>query len=295
VADKLLHVYGHRVTFLTLAIAVAILVLPTLFFIKPRLPAARTISTPPLKKPYLYKPIFWIFLAMNTLQGAASFLPVIYTPVFAAAENINHTLGTLVLAIMQVASVLGLLAFGWGLENLHLRSRIALSTIGSAVSVLVLWGFAAHIAPLILFGITFGLTAGGFTALWPHLVSLIIGEDQRLHTQMLTIFSASRGIGTILSGPFSSILLQIPGFKGAGRIPYGLKGLGPLILFIGIILLMSAIGALYDKFGGVSRKSRSEEDDSKESKRGNGFQLKPLTMVDLAKPTAAFLKHPKLH
>lgn len=130
-----------------------------------------------------------------------------------------------------------MLSLSWSSEHFSLRLTILFSTLGSAISVLLLWGFATHIVTILAFAATFGFCAGGFSGLWSRLIGLVIGNDQRLSGQMLTIFAASelvhyilcsvpslivrgtiaRGVGTILSAPISSALLRVSGLSGAKR------------------------------------------------------------------------------
>jgi hypothetical protein len=125
----------------------------------------------------------------------------------------------------------------------------------------------------------------------------------------------ARGVGTILSAPLSSALLGVSGFGGAKGFgfAYGMSGYvcilsfsfsstqlnlipqGPLILFTGLVLLLSVSGTMWDYFDkpehaevdGVATKI----DDSKTAKVQQTQQQ--FSMVYLPRPSAyvAFPSH----
>ena len=59
-----------------------------------------------------------------------------------------------------------------------------------------------------MFSLVFGFTALGFAAVWNRLITIVCGEDPLVVPLVFSVFACTRGIGNVLSGPISSILLK---------------------------------------------------------------------------------------
>lgn len=57
-----------------------------------------------------------------------------------------------------------------------------------------------------------------------------------------------RGVGNIASGPISTALLHSWVLTDRTSFAYGVKGYGPLIVFTGLMLLVSTVGVAYRGF-----------------------------------------------
>jgi MCP family monocarboxylic acid transporter-like MFS transporter 10 len=86
VLPPLISTYGAPKTLRILAIAIAVLIFPLLPFVEGRLPEVREHVHGPAPRgaagphDWMKHKSFWIFLAVNTLQGFAYFVPVVYLP-----------------------------------------------------------------------------------------------------------------------------------------------------------------------------------------------------------------------
>jgi hypothetical protein len=83
---RLMSKYGPSKTLRILAVGTTILLFPLLPFLKGRLPQTRVRIQGPVPRGasgtrnWMKDKLFWIFLVVNTLQGFAYFIPIIYLP-----------------------------------------------------------------------------------------------------------------------------------------------------------------------------------------------------------------------
>ncbi|KAG8935189.1 hypothetical protein FRC01_007422 [Tulasnella sp. 417] len=243
ITEVLLRRYGHKITFFILAAIFGGLALPAFVYAKPRLPVAQASATATLDKSFLKDQVFWVFFISNTIQAFANFLPGIYLPSFAKDLKLSTTSGTLALALMNATSVPGLIIMGVMSDKFDLRVSISVSTVGSALAILLVWGFTAELAPLLFFACLYGFFSSGF-------ISVISTEDPRVHSTLMSLFASSRGLGNVLSGPLSTGLMRHSPFYDNVKYGYGVKGYGSLILFAGLGMLASTTAIAYPYFVG---------------------------------------------
>ncbi|KAF9071436.1 major facilitator superfamily domain-containing protein [Rhodocollybia butyracea] len=245
VIENLLSKYGRRTTLLSLAFAFLFLSVPCLPFNKPRVPVAQVVDIRSVNTGFLKYSPFWILFMANLSQGLASFLPSLYLPTFASDLSLGTTSGTLALSFINGASVPGLIFLGWLSDLLDVRWSILLSSLGSALAVFLLWGFAETLLPLLVFACIYGFLAPSWCALWPRFVATVDGDDPRQASILMSILFAGRGIGNVLAAPIASGLLHPWNLTNKSRTNYGFEGYGPLIIFTGLTLLVSSMGTGY--------------------------------------------------
>ncbi|KAF9071401.1 major facilitator superfamily domain-containing protein [Rhodocollybia butyracea] len=149
IVENLLRKYGRRTTLLSLAVAFLVFTVPCLPFIKPRVPVAQVVEVRSVNTAFLTYSSFWILFIANLFQGLANFLPSLYLPTFASDLNLGTTSGSLALSLINGASVPGLIFLGWLSDLFDVRWSILLSSLGSAMSVFLLWGFAETLLPFL--------------------------------------------------------------------------------------------------------------------------------------------------
>jgi MCP family monocarboxylic acid transporter-like MFS transporter 10 len=97
VLPPLITAYGSSKTLRILAIATAILLFPLLLFVKGRLPEipVRVHGPAPRGAPgpknWTKQKSFWVFITVNTLQGFAYFVPIVYLPSKPSARSAAAT------------------------------------------------------------------------------------------------------------------------------------------------------------------------------------------------------------
>ena len=118
---------------------------------------------------------------------------------------------------------------------------ILFSSLGSAVAVFLIWGFALSEPVIYIFALFYGIFAGGYTAIWTGCVSEIQRDAIEAEAGVVIgMMAAGRGLGAVMSGPVSESLLGYGGWDGLGGA-YGNK-YGVLIVFTGVTAVFGAFG-----------------------------------------------------
>lgn len=286
IAKALLSTYGQKTTCLAFAVSYAVLLSCAVPFIRPRLPLpkketrdglhvmrrlrqrnrreADTLPSPDnsrgnAKWDCLRRRAFWLLFSGVLLQGLGGFVPGTYLPSFASAIHLGSPVGTLSIALMNLARIPGQILVGHLSDKVSIRKLIAVMAIASSVSVYAIWGSVAATngqgeseprgsgtAGLLVFSILFGAFAGSYTALFPRFISIVAEDNPDLPQILYAFFSFARGVGNIASGPISTALLRMSSsLSGNAKAAYGVEGYGALIIFTGAALLASGVSAGY--------------------------------------------------
>ncbi|PFH62923.1 hypothetical protein XA68_10976 [Ophiocordyceps unilateralis] len=245
VFSALLRSFGLRVTLLSWAAASALLTLPALVFMKPRLPLPITHRVRPLSWDFVRRTIFWMMQLGVVIQSLGYMMPATYLASYAFNIGFPSVTGPLLLALFSLASVPGSIIHGFLGDKVSASKAILVSSLGSAVPVFLLWGLSLDLANLIAFGLTFGFFAGGFSSTWSGMVNEIQRSDAAADSSIVFgMLLGGRGIGFVLSGPVSGALLSIRERLTAEPLGYGTI-YGPMIIFTGITAILGAWGSYW--------------------------------------------------
>jgi MFS transporter, MCT family, solute carrier family 16 (monocarboxylic acid transporters), member 10 len=197
-------------------------------------------------------------------------LTLMVSPAYASSLNLNKTESALVLSLLNAGSVVGRLGLGFLSDKLDPWVLAVGTLVSTMLSVFVLWGESLscetgfrcfkysmfdntgvcsfNLAGLLVFGLAYGVFAGGWGTLWTGFIRGNIRDRARttergeyrlnrsFHTFILICFSCaasgpddpqlvstlfgylmlSRGIGSIFSTPISSVLQ--PSSSGQGSV-----------------------------------------------------------------------------
>lgn len=173
----------------------------------------------------------------TNINATAIYLPSIARSAFGAGSLTSAS----TVLLVNVAAVFGSVIMGYLIDRFHPTTCICISTIGCVVGVFCVWGLSSSLATLYAFCVIYGLFAGSFVGTWPGIMKEItkIGADRYGHVDPTMVFSwlcAGRGVGNVVSGPLSEVLLSSgSGWKAGGA--YG-SGYGGLIVFTGVTALV---------------------------------------------------------
>jgi MFS family permease len=217
---------------------------PLLFFVKPRVLASSEHSNlRSFELSFLWDRTTCIFQLGNIIQGIGFFLPTIYLPTYARELGANGVFASLPVTLFNLGSIFGFIVMGWIVDRTHATTCILLSTVGSTLSVFLIWGFSLSLPPLYVFSITYGVFAGSYATTWPAVIGEIRKKKELADPG--TIFAylqAGRGIGSIISGPLSEALVRY-NFGGSTGWAYG-SSYGPIIIFTGITAFLGGLGVV---------------------------------------------------
>ncbi|KAF7299759.1 hypothetical protein HMN09_00981800 [Mycena chlorophos] len=202
--------FGTPKTLRILSITIGVLLALLLPFVKGRVPQTRTVIRGPAPRglrDWFRRREFWVFLTVNTLQGLAYFVPILYLPTFANNLNISASNSAVALAMLNGASLVGRLSMGYLSDKFNFWLLALATLFTTSVATFVLWGvLSSSFAGLLGFGIAYGSVAGGWTCLWAGLVRRLAQDDATTSTALYGYLLFSRGFGNIVSTPISARL-----------------------------------------------------------------------------------------
>ncbi|KAF2623981.1 putative MFS monocarboxylate transporter [Macroventuria anomochaeta] len=243
----LLNKYGFRTTLRVWAVVLFAATAPLYMFLKPRLPVAQTTNHRAFNLFFLKNKSFLLLQLGNILEGFGYFVPSIYLPTYAKSLGASNSVSALTLILINIAAVFGCVVMGWIVDRWHITTCIFVSTVGSTLSVFLLWGFSTHLSLLLVFCVMYGLFAGSYTTTYPGIMKVVSKNQQTADpTMVFAVLVAGRGIGNVACGPVSEALIR------AGEV--GQKGLynseyGPLVLFTGISAALGGLSCFGRKLG----------------------------------------------
>ncbi|KAH7408495.1 major facilitator superfamily domain-containing protein [Phaeosphaeria sp. MPI-PUGE-AT-0046c] len=243
IIQALLRRYGHQTTLRAVAVALVVLTGPLIPLLRGR-NGHEHISNLRTDWSFLSKPLFWTYSLSNIFMGMGYFFPALYLPSYAAAIGLGSTKGALLLMLMSVAQVVGQFSFGYMSDKnkISINTLIVTSSSIAAIVTFSLWGLAHSFAPLACFAVVYGFFGAGYTAMWARMVTAVSDEPSASQA-MFGLFCAGKGIGNILTGPFSAGLLRV----SRGASGYGLGMYQAVVIFTGMCLVLSvgSLGMVY--------------------------------------------------
>lgn len=222
---------------------------------KPRIPVSPSASARRLDLGFLRLATFWTLQTGNIIQSFGYFLPSTYLPSYSTTTiGLPGTMGTMLVSLFNTTSIFGGIALGMLCDRFAVQNILLLSSVGSALSVFLLWGLASSsdtdsshtgTALLTLFAISYGFFAGGFSSTWSGVITQIKRDSSpSLETGLVFgLLAGGRGIGNVISGPLSTVLLRQGSVSGSYGHDAGTgyaTQYGHLIIFTGITAFFGA-------------------------------------------------------
>ncbi|GFP58437.1 MFS-type transporter pynF [Trichoderma asperellum] len=267
VLEALLGRYGFRATLRIWAVALFVVTMPLVYFVKPRLPPSMTAHIKPLDWGFMRTRVFAIYQLGNVIEGMGFFLPGIFLPTYAQdILGAGSFASAATLLVLNIGSVVGPVTMGMLVDRLHVTTCILISTVGAVFGVLLLWGLGSNIGILYVFSLAYGIFAGSFTTSWPgimkHVVKVATERDKVASAgdadginvsrydplMVISFLSIGRGVGNIVSGPLSEALIRGMPWQGQAAGGYG-SGYGVLIVFTGVTALVGCVSFVANKLG----------------------------------------------
>lgn len=198
----------------------------------------------------------YVYAAAIALQSSGYGIPQTYLNTYAhEVALLSQTSATLLLTIFNIPGIVASFLFGWLSDNKRLS--LAASTVtsipalGSALAAFLFWGLTSQgsMALLVLFSITFGFFAGGYSATWGSVLNELEREaaekNEAIDVGMLYgLLNGARGIGYVSGGLAGVPLLKAGSGISLGSFGYG-TAYGPLIIFTGISSVLGGWALLW--------------------------------------------------
>jgi MFS family permease len=215
-----------------------LLMLPLLTFVKPRLPLPADSAARPVDTGFFRSPLFWTFQIFNIIEGTGYFLPSNYLPTYAKSLGVSGELGSLTIVLGNVSSVLGCILVGALMDRVDVTAVVFATGVISAAAIFAIWGVSTSIAPLFVFSLLYGISAGSYSTSWAGMIKAIQRDYATADTNVIFSFlAAGRGIGAVISGPLSEGLIASgKALQGQAKFAYGTE-YGTLVIFAGCTAL----------------------------------------------------------
>ncbi|KAF1845206.1 MFS general substrate transporter [Cucurbitaria berberidis CBS 394.84] len=251
----LLDRYGFRTTLIIWAGITAATAILSIFMVQTPCSSMVT-STPRGRKiawQFIRHQTFWVYSMATLLQSAGYGIPQTYLSEYARnVSALSPTFSTLLLTLINIPGICSSTFFGFLSDNKHFQlsapTVTAISAISSALAAFLFWGLAARggIALLVLFAITFGFFASGYSATWAGIMNDMEQDaaerNEALDSGVLYgLLNGARGIGYVGGGLVSVPLIKAGSTDSVGNFGYG-STYGPLIIFTGLALALGGCG-----------------------------------------------------
>ncbi|KAI9726109.1 MAG: hypothetical protein M1834_009425 [Cirrosporium novae-zelandiae] len=247
----LLTQYHFRTALRIWAIVVFLLSAPFLYHIKPRVPSSLAPTADGMSLSFLKNRNFTILQLGNILEGLGYFIPSYYLPTYATSLHLPPLSGTTTVALVNVTAMVGCTCMGHLIDRLDVCTCMLISTVGSTLSIFLLWGLATSFPLLCIFSLAYGLFAGSFSSTWCGVLREVRKNDGKAHSGMVFGFLAfGRGVGSVVSGPLGEALVAGMPWKGNAPLGYG-TGYGPLMVFSGVSAAFGCVGWVARKAGWI--------------------------------------------
>ena len=248
VIQALLSRYGFRITLRAITCAIVTLIIPLLTFIKPRLPIPPASTVRPVDTSFLKSPLFWTLQSFNVVQGMGYFLPPNYLPTYANSLGLSSQFGSITLVVVNLASVAGCVLVGLLMDRSDVTNVVLAISVSAAIATWVVWGVATSIAPLCIFALLYGLTAGAYSTSWTGMIREVRTRHVAADPNVVFGFlAAGRGLGSVLSGPLSEALVA------ASQSQNGLVGSSYGSRY-SLLIIFSGCTSLVGGFSWIARK-----------------------------------------
>ena len=254
----LLDRFGFRVTLRTWTAIAAGTSIPAIFLIPTHPSSISSITHRTRKIPwqFLKHQTFYIYSIAIILQSSGYGIPQTYLNTYAHEVTLlSQTSATLLLTLFNIPGIVASSFFGYLSDNkrfpLSATTVTSISAVSSALSAFLLWGLTSQgsTALLVLFSITFGFFAGGYSATWGGVINELEHEaaqrNEAIDTGMLYgLLNGARGVGYVSGGLAGVPLLKAGSISSVGRFGYG-TAYGPLIIFTGLSSVFGGWGLLW--------------------------------------------------
>lgn len=205
---------------------------------------------------FLKHKTFYIYSLAIILQSAGYGIPQTYLSEFAReVAMLSQTSATLLLTLFNIPGIASSSFFGYLSDNKHVRlsanTVTSVSAFSSALAAFLLWGLTSRgdLALLLVFSMTFGFFAGGYSATWGGVLADMEREaaqrNEAIDTGMVYgLFNGARGVGYVAGGLASVSLLEAGSINSVAKFAYD-SSYGPLIVFSGLCSLFGGWGVLW--------------------------------------------------
>lgn len=250
--------YDFRIALRIWTVIVALTSIPAIFLVSthPTSLGAETPRARPIPWHFLRHKTIYIYSIAIALQSSGYGIPQTYLNTYAHEVTLlSQTSATLLLTIFNIPGIIASSFFGYLSDNRRLS--LAASTVtsipalGAGLAAFLFWGLTSQgsMALLVLFSITFGFFAGGYSGTWGSILNELereaAGHNEAVDMGMMYgLLNGARGIGYVSGGLAGVPLLKVGSGSPLGSFGYGTT-YGPLIVFTGLSSVLGGWAVLW--------------------------------------------------
>ncbi|TRM63897.1 MFS general substrate transporter [Schizophyllum amplum] len=209
-SPRLIARYGIATTMKIYAVALLVLLVPVLPFVKERFPDTHNHvhgPAPRSRKDWYKERSFQYLLAANSLHAFGYFVPLVWLPTFAGELNLSASKSSLTLTIFNCASACGRLVIGALSDRFDPWALAFGNLLSGCFSAFVLWGvLSRNFAGLMAFSVVYGAFCGGWATLWTGFIRPIAKDDPNLATTLFGWLLLNAWTRKHISTPISTAL-----------------------------------------------------------------------------------------
>ena len=228
---------GWRWTLRIIAVTGSIVILVSSMVLKTRLPR---VSRKTLDIKALVKTSVFIRFYMSGMFGYISYtIPYYFLPMYASQYGMTTTQGALLVGIMNGASAIGRVVMGSLGDRFGQGLMLTVCLFIASFCTFVIWPLSTTFAPLVIFAVAYGISAGATSSLAFSAVSSFFGRSHI--ASIMGLVGTSAAIGNLF-GPSSFSLIN-DAMTPTGEVSNFLPGiiLCGGSLFIGSCLMLSLL------------------------------------------------------
>lgn len=251
--------YDFRMALRIWTIIVAVSSIPAIFMVSTH-PSIAAVELSPRSRPipwhFLRHKTIYIYSIAIALQSSGYGITQTYLNTYAHDVTLlSQASATLLLTIFNIPGIIASSFFGYLSDNRRLplsaSTVTSIPALGSGLAAFLLWGLTSQgsMALLVLFSITFGFFAGGYSGTWGSVLNELEREaaDSNEAVDMGMIYgllNGARGVGYVSGGLAGVPLLKAGSGTSLGGFGYG-TNYGPLIVFTGLSSVLGGWAVLW--------------------------------------------------
>lgn len=173
----------------------------------------------------------WVASALATFP---LLVPPFFLPMYGQSIGLSSFSSAALVSGFNLASAFGRISFGQLSDIMGPVNSLIIAMLFNGIGMLLIWPLSSELAPLIIFVVLGGMTAGAFFALMaPTIASLI---DPSIMASGFGLLVTGWGAGYLLGAPIAGWILQAYGGARAG-----LKAYRPAMFYAGSITIGAAL------------------------------------------------------
>lgn len=144
---------------------------------------------------------FVIYWLACTITSLGFFLPTASLPTYACEVLEKPCQSSWSLMEVNLATTVGTFLVGAASDRCPVTWCIGVCSLGTALSVILLWGLMTNEAMLHAFSVFYGLFAGSYVASWPKVMDAVVGDGVSLRRPKAEMMRASWAKEAAASAP----------------------------------------------------------------------------------------------